>query len=301
MQDKPHFMGIDGGGSNLRVTIVDAALNPAATAKNAAANPNTIGWDTAQDRIRATMRDAIAQSGLPASAIRGVGIGIGGAEASRAESWLYDTVYDALPNAVVAPSGDHEIALVGAHGQKKGVLILSGTGSIAYGIDDKGESVLVGGWGYLLGDEGSGYWMGMQALQAAICATETRGRPTTLTKPILDANDLHNRDAVINWVYAEGRQRLIARFATLVLEHAAEGDAVALDIVNRAAYELALLTTTVYHRLDMQDLPLAFAGSLLRNENLLQERLCAHLKLDKPPLPRYEPVIGAAILARDYT
>lgn len=299
MTGTDYFMGIDGGGSNVRVVITTDDLQTRAEIESSAVNPNVVGWETAQQTIQNAMRDTIDAASITPASIRAAAIGVAGAEAGRAGAWLRSTLGEVLPDALIVPSGDHEIALVGAHGKRRGVLVLSGTGSIAYGIDDNGDSVLIGGWGYLLGDEGSGYWIGMQALQAAVRNTEKRGRPTSLTEALLKAHELTDRDSIINWVYGEHRNRDIARFAPTVLEHAEQGDPVACEIIDRAAYELAIMVSTVYHRLDMPDLPLAFAGSLLTNENVLQKKLCDRLKLDEAPQSRHTAVVGAAIHARD--
>lgn len=297
--DSPLFLGIDGGGSSVRVVIADESLQIRAEISGKTANPNVAGWETARATIQQAIRSALDQAGCAAQDIRAASAGIAGAEASRAGDWVRSVLGDVLPNALLVPAGDHEIALIGAHGQRRGVLILAGTGSVAYGIDDKGETILIGGWGYLLGDEGSGYWLGIQALQAVVRHMETRGCPTSLTAALLDATGLTDRDSIITWTYSERRNREIARLAPIVLTHAEQGDSIANSLVDRAAYDLALMVATVYHRLDMPDLPLAFAGSLLLHENILQQKLCDRLKLTAPPVPRHSAVIGAAIHARD--
>src|SRR6185295_15071152 len=97
--------------------------------------------------------------------LSGAGVGIAGASVIHSEDWLREVFSTIMPGVPFVPSSDLEIALVGALGERRGVLVLAGTGSAGFGINLAGQSLQVGGWGYLLGDEGSSYWIGMQALQ----------------------------------------------------------------------------------------------------------------------------------------
>jgi N-acetylglucosamine kinase-like BadF-type ATPase len=204
-----------------------------------------------------------------------------------------------LPAARVAASSDYEIALVGAFGERRGAVVLAGTGSLAFGINETGESRLAGGWGYLLGDEGSGYWLGAQALRAATRAADGRGRDTTLLKTILDTLKLAKPLDIIPWLYQHDppRAREVAQLAPLVLECAQAGDAVAREIIQAGAFELALATRSVIRQLHLDGHKIAFTGSLLTQSNPLSLMLCEMLGLESIPQPRYAPVVGAAILA----
>jgi glucosamine kinase len=155
-----YYIGIDGGGSHLRAVLVDETMHVLREVVRGKANPNTLGLQQASERIQQALRDVVQDFPEP---IHAVGIGIAGAPKAIAEKWLRDTVKAALPLAEVVPSSDEEIALVGAHGERRGVLVLAGTGSIAHAVNDAGEGLTIGGWGYLMGDKGSGYWLGLQA------------------------------------------------------------------------------------------------------------------------------------------
>lgn len=293
-----YVLGIDGGGSTIRVVVMTPDFNTHGSAEApTSVNPNGVGRDVAARTIQDKMREAIANASLKPEQIAAVGIGIAGAEAGHSAEWLAQVVSAVCPGAKPALSSDHEIALVGAIGERRGVLILAGTGSIAYGVNRAGKSVLVGGWGYLLGDEGSGYWIGMQALRAAVRALEGRDPATTLTDVLLAANDLTTRGEMIHWVYGQARVREIARFAPLVLEQAALGDRVAAEIVEAAAHELALKVRTVLYQLDREALPIAFTGSVLSHPNAVSTRLCELLGLTEHPRSRHSAVVGAALLA----
>lgn len=297
MSDSNFVMGVDGGGSTVRVAILTPQLDIIAQSTGSTANPNTVGHETAAYNIQNTILETLKLAELMHDQITFVGIGIGGAAPEREGMWLHSLISAVMPETSIALSSDYEIALTGAHGAHRGILVLSGTGSLAYGVNSLGETALVGGWGWLLGDEGSGYWIGLQALHAAIQASEQRGQQTTLTDAIFSEHNFTARQDIIKWAYAESRTRDIAAFAPLVLTHAIDGDKIAQHIIEKAARELALQARTVMLKLGMEHLPIAFAGSLLVSENPLTNLLCDLLKLDNHPQAKYSPVIGAAILA----
>jgi N-acetylglucosamine kinase-like BadF-type ATPase len=181
------------------------------------------------------------------------------------------------------------------------VLLLAGTGSAVFGVNAAGQSLQVGGWGYLLGDEGSSYWIGMRALQLVVRAADGREScPAEFTTQILAALGLESEADLIPWLYRseQPRTRDTAQLARVVIENAAAGVEVATEIVKGAAAELALLCRTIMRRLDMDNPHIAFAGGLLDNDNFLSIHLCQFLGLDRRPVPLYPPVIGAALLAR---
>ncbi|MCZ7540948.1 MAG: hypothetical protein M5U29_13790 [Anaerolineae bacterium] len=293
-----YVMGIDGGGSTVRVAITTSALTICGQACGPTANPSVVGRDTAAETIRAAMQGALEDAGLSPEQIGAVGIGVAGAAASHSEAWLRQVVTAVTPHARLALSADYEIALAGALGKRCGVLVLAGTGSLAYGVNARGEAALGGGWGYLLGDEGGGYWIGMEGLRAVARALDGRGPITPLTTAVLSALGLSNRSDLIRWLYDDpgGHTRELAELARLMLEQAAS-DPEAAAIVQRAADELAQVAGTVIRRLNMESPEFAFAGGLLSEPNPLTEALCRALRLPAVPVARYPPVIGAALLA----
>lgn len=295
-----YLMGIDGGGSSIRVVIITPDTNVLAEYLGPAVNPSAVGRDEAARRIQDAMRESIQQAQLAPDQIAAVGIGIAGAS-NRYEwavEWLRRLAGQVTPQARIIPSSDYEIALVGAHGQRFGILLLAGTGSLAYGVNAAGESALIGGWGYLLGDEGSGYWFGSQALRAVARMADGRGRRTALYDAVMTALNFSTPLDLIPFLYGSApRVADVARLAPLVLECAAQGDSMARGLVETGALELALAVRAVAHRLDMHGLAPMFAGSLLTTPNPLSNLLCSLLDMDGIPTPRYSPAIGAALLA----
>lgn len=290
-------MGIDGGGSNLRVVVATPDLTILGESHDGTANPTVIGHAAAAEIIQQTMRQTIENANLQPADIQAVGIGVAGAAADRSTDWLCEVVGAITPHALMCPSSDVEIALVGAHGKREGVLILAGTGSVAYGVNPAGEAMLLGGWGHLLGDEGSGFWIGLAALKALAQASEHRAEPTTLAPLILEKLACHRPRDLIQWMYGQPRAAEIAQLAPLVLAQAELGDAVAMQTIDEAVQQLAGLARATLKNLNFPDAPVAFAGGLLSHENRLSRGLCAALGLPNLPISRYSPVFGGILLA----
>ena len=292
------YIGIDGGGSTLRVVLVDEQMNVLAQALRGTANPSAIGRDASAALIQQATREVLDARDHPP--IAAVGIGIAGASAVYAEAWLRATLAEVLPGVPVAPSMDNEIALVGAHGARRGVLVLSGTGSVAYGVNAAGESAQAGGWGYLLGDEGSGYWLAVEGMRALIrWADGYAPEAERLAARVMAAFGFASPVDAIAWVYRlPPPTREAAQHAQIILDAAAEGDPVAGDIVARGADALAQIGRAVLARLGMTTADIAFAGGLLTRDNALSRAVCALLGLNAIPQPRYAPVVGAALLAK---
>lgn len=300
MSGGAYLAGIDGGGSTVRAVIAAPDLTILGEAQGGTANPAVIGYDAAAQVIQAVLRAALDRAGIAPQQVAAAAIGVAGAAAHHSAEWLRATVAAILPGAQIVPSADFEIALVGALGERRGVLLLAGTGSLAYGVNATGQTALVGGWGYLIDDAGGGYWIGAQALGAVARAGDGRGPATALSAAILDRLALVRPLDLVPWLYHSGtvRTREVAALAPVVLAIAEGGDAVAREIVTRACAELVLAAQTVIRRLDLADAGIAFAGGLLTNANALSAAVCAALGLPAIPQPRYSPAIGAALLAR---
>jgi N-acetylglucosamine kinase-like BadF-type ATPase len=295
------LIGIDGGGSTLRVVVVTPDLNVIGRGRGGNVNPNSAGREIAAQTLHDALYAALADAQIGMDAISAVGAGVAGTNNPTIRTWLHDTLSALVPHAPIYATHDIETALIGAHGARRGVIVAAGTGSAAFAVNDDGESLLVGGWGYLLGDEGSGAWMGLRALQAVISAADRGTAMGELAAHICDLLQISDPRALIDIVYqpAVPIAPRLARFAPLVLEHA-ERDPAAMQIVDDAAAHLAAMVETLARRLHMSDPPIAFGGGLLNAPNPISTRLQALLTLATFPHALYPPEIGAAVYARDH-
>jgi N-acetylglucosamine kinase-like BadF-type ATPase len=296
-----HVLGIDAGGSKTIALLADGDGRVVADGRAGSANLQTDG----ELQVEKVLHDVIEQ------ATRGrhfvpdaVCLGMAGVDRDTDYRVISDIMRRLGFRAKAVVVNDALIALVAGAGTSPGVVIISGTGSIAYGVSQRGVAARAGGWGPTLGDEGSGYWIGRRALEAVMRAADGRASHTALTALVLAHFALSRPEALVSEIYhqPEGR-KAIASLAPLVDQARANGDAVAADIMTAAADELARAAGSVIARLDMrgEQFPILLAGSLLTHSEWLADGVIRRMAEVAPrstvsPL-RHEPALGAVRLA----
>ena len=297
-------IGVDGGGSKTLAVLAESSGRELGRGLAGGCNYQVVGEDAARATILAAIRTAFERAGLPFKTVDGICIGLAGVGRPVDQGWVEDFVREEGLARRLAIAHDGQLLLWAGTPHGWGVGIVSGTGSIAYGRSLDGREARAGGWGYLLGDEGSGYAIGRAALQAVTQAEDERGPATSLTARILAQWKLEQTWDLVSQVYRGGKQGRaeIAALAEVVLEEAASGDEVAQAIEIQAARELALQAATVARRLDFSgDVPCALGGGVLTHSDRLVERLlqtAGAAGVELVPVQRVtEPVRGAVRLA----
>jgi N-acetylglucosamine kinase-like BadF-type ATPase len=245
-----YVLGIDAGGTKTVCLLADETGRVAAEARGGGANLQASGELQVEKVLHRVMEDAIGDRDIRPSAVC-LGIaGVDRADDADAVRGIMRRLGFKTRTLVV---NDALIALVAGAGDNPGVVVIAGTGSIAYGRDAAGRAARAGGWGYLLGDEGGGFWIGRSALAAVVGQYDGGGPATQLTHLVLEHLKLGSPAELIPAVYDIGLQRrAIAAIASLVHDACAAGDAVAADILSRAATELSAAATSVITRLEMR-------------------------------------------------
>jgi N-acetylglucosamine kinase-like BadF-type ATPase len=293
-----YVAGVDGGQSSTLAVIVseDGRLIGRGIAGPAAHVDERPGASTAADAVATAVGAALAAAGLPAeTTLEAVRIGLSGWDEH------FDGVLPALRAYSVRLSHDATIALAGAVPSRPAVVVIAGTGSVAYGEGPGGGAVRLGGWGYLFGDPGSAFAVAREALATAMRADDA-GVPHPLGEAALAYFDRPNlralATAAIQGRIARGK---LAGFARVVFDAARLGDEDAIAIVESAAAALAELAAAAVRRLDADGLvQVAFTGGLVANDPFradVHERLAVLAPTALAVAPRYEPAIGAALLA----
>ena len=267
------FLGVDGGGTRTRALVTDAEGVELARADGPAtlidqANPRaTIGV------VTHVCRQAMGNAGaaLPAEVLWA---GIAGAGNDPARSSVRDALQGAELAETVHVGTDARAAFHDAFGDGAGILLISGTGSSALGCGSDGSTASVGGWGDLLGDEGSGYAMGMSALRAVVRGADGRSMETALRAPILEKLGVFRPEELIVWI-ATATKAEVAALVPLVCDRAESGDEVARIIVENAVEDLAAHVLTVVKRLGpWPGRPaVALAGGLIDEDGPLRQRV----------------------------
>jgi N-acetylglucosamine kinase-like BadF-type ATPase len=289
------FIGIDGGGTKTTAVIVDAAGKEIARAQADTSNPSVIGLEAASRVLVDVVSDARSQvKGNPS--LSSGWAGLSGFGRASDHDKLRPILEPLIPELHL--TNDVELVLAGLR-NSVGVALISGTGSIVAGRSADGEFVRVGGWGHLMGDEGSGYDIGRKALMAIARQVDGRGPETSITKLVFQDLEITDPFNLISKIYDPAMDKAgIARFAKYPLDQAHSGDAVSLDIVNTAARELATMVTTAGRRLGFSSsLPLALTGGIMLHILMIREKVLANLREEWDeiqPVMVIDPALAAA-------
>lgn len=299
-------LGIDGGGTKTHAVILDEQGRLLGTGAGGPSNYDDVGQRAAQEGINQAVDAARRMAGLSAPRFASVFLGMAGVVSPQDRQVIRD-IAQALDLAAPDAIGvDHDcrIALAGGLTGRPGIVQIAGTGSSTFGMNAAGEAWRSGGWGHLLADEGSGYWLGMQAMIAAVRSYDGRIAHTSLEERVLAELGLADMNEIMHRLYVDHLSRSeIARLGPLVLAAAAEGDPHARALVRQGCDDMADCVLAVAQRLGMDDSPteLALAGGIFRAGDLVlapfadavHARL-PHCRVTPAELP---PVQGAGVLA----
>jgi len=296
-----YVLGLDAGGTKTICLLADGDGRIIGEARGGGANLQASGELEVEKVLHGVMDEAIGDSDLRPDAVC---LGIAGvdrpADANAVRGIMHRLGFKSRTLIV----NDALVALVAGVGDRPGVVLVAGTGSIAYGRDGAGRAARSGGWGYLLGDEGGGFWIGRSALAAVVRQFDGRGPATMLTDLVLEDMRLANPTELIHAIYDKGLQRrAIAGIAALVQRAADAGDAIASEILARAGTELAAAAASVIGRLGMRGdmFRTVLAGGIFRGIPTLvtdvRMRLSEVAPRSETELLTVEPAVGAVHLA----
>lgn len=294
------FLGIDGGGSKTSCLIGDESTVLGA-GSGGPSNVVRVGEKLAGESLEAAIRQACAVANVSPGQISRTCIGASGAgrpEITTVLSDLLSKIVDGSVNVV----GDTMITVEAAFGSGPGVIVIAGTGSIAYGRNTKSETARAGGWGHAISDEGSGHWIGRAAVSAALHAYDEQQAPALLDH-IMQSWKLNTFGELIVKANASPPPDFAA-LVPIVLSAADSGDPIARSVLHETGTCLAALCKAVMHRLfpEMGAVPVAMSGGVFRHSPLVCQVFYNSVRSEYPDavvnLGVIEPVRGALELAR---
>lgn len=294
------FVGIDGGGTKTRCLVGDDS-SLLGSGSSSGCNLLRVGEACARDALGAAIHEACVAAGVSPQSISRTCAGVAGAaqsEVARAvRGWLTQIV-----GGQIEVLGDMEIALEAAFGSGPGVVVNAGTGSIAYGRNCQGETVRAGGWGRVVSDEGSGHWIGVAAIGAALRA-HARGEGSRLLEQLMATLGANSVDELI--VRSNGSPAPdFASLFPVVLAAATEADSTAAGVLDRAARELANIAETVIARLFQTTENVAVVGyggvfaSSVQIRQSFSHELSARMPGVRFTATNIDPALGALNRAR---
>jgi N-acetylglucosamine kinase len=294
-----YVLGIDAGGTKTVGLLADEQGRVVAEARGSGANLQTQG-ELEVEKVF----DGIIETLGREHTISALCLGIAGVDRPHDEAVIRGILRRLGYREGVRVVNDATIALAAGAPGRVGIVVLAGTGSIAFGADRTGRTARSGGYGFLLADEGSGYWLGHHVLRAAVRSSDGRGPKTLLEPLVFEAFGVGSVPDLIPHVYEKGLPKhRIAALAPLVEKARVQGDALAVELVERAGQELALAARAVHRQIDLgrEPFPVVLAGGVFKACPALAETLPRHLDLPgaQPTLLATEPAAGAIALALD--
>jgi glucosamine kinase len=277
-------LGIDGGGTNTRA-VITAGDRILARVKGGSIKRLRVGAEAAEANLRALLRDAFDLSGL--SHVHAASAGVASASMPGVSEWISEVFRDfGIQNSEVV--GDEVIALDAAFHGGPGILQIAGTGSNCIGRTSAGDRESAGGYSSTLGDEGSGYWIGLHAIRQALHAYD-REQPSIILDQVASAWGTASLEELVNFGNATPGPDFSA-LAPIVSAAAEQGDEVATRILHQAASDLADFILLVRQKLRQhhgltQEVPTAFTGSVLGKMEIVRTRLTELLRQSAPEMP----------------
>jgi N-acetylglucosamine kinase-like BadF-type ATPase len=304
----PLVIGVDGGGTKtvawLAPLVDDGTDCILGRGLAGPGNPRAAGFEVAQANVAAAIDAAFADAKLPRTTVAAACLALAGAgrpdEQEQISAWAHR---QGIAGKIQVCS-DAEPILAAASPDNCGIALIAGTGSLAWGRNEVGETARCGGWGYLLGDEGSGYAIGLAGLRAAMRAADGRGPETDLLAALMQKLDADSPQELIAKVYSpEMTRERLAGLATVVFDYRTT-DGASRKIVESAVRDLAELVTAVASRLSLppRGYNLAMAGGVLLHQLNYLDGVFYEL-IGKRAEPNQwfiveEPVLGAVSMAR---
>jgi N-acetylglucosamine kinase-like BadF-type ATPase len=290
------FLGIDGGGSKTACLVGNET---AILGRGVAAGSNLVRLAEADVReaLRSAIHQACDEAKVSPSQISKTCIGVAGA--GRVE--IGDRIRAILAEVVggtIQVVGDMDITMQAAFAEGSGVIVIAGTGSIAFGRNQIGQTARAGGWGFAISDEGSGHWIGQQAVRAAL-GTRDEETSSSLLNVILRALEFASLNELVVAANASPALNFATLFPTIV-DAAENNDVLAIEILEQAGTELAALASVVIKRIfaGQGSVSVAMSGGVFRNSGRVRDTFKSHISSACVLDDVFDPVDGALALAR---
>mmetsp|Transcript_16023 Transcript_16023/g.48133 ORF Transcript_16023/g.48133 Transcript_16023/m.48133 type:complete len:342 (+) Transcript_16023:50-1075(+) len=311
-------VGVDGGGTKtiavcLALSTSDASPSSSPVvlgrAKTGPSNQNSVGKEVAKKAVQTAILQALTNANCELSHVCGVCLCMSGVDrpcdVELTSAWVRELLGGQHTSCQIRVHNDAYGPLAaGTGGELYGVVLIAGTGMIAFGVKDDGQRTeRTGGWGPLLSDRGSGYWIGASILEAVVRATDGLGPKTQLVEAVLEHLQLPNVPALIGWIYTDTSWDRIASLAVLAFSLFSK-DEVATKILLDAGDHLAEYVEMVATRLGFTketSFPIVLSGSIVCSEfspvrDRMNDKLSALFPNATVILPKVEAEIGAALL-----
>jgi N-acetylglucosamine kinase-like BadF-type ATPase len=291
-------MGVDGGATKTLAAVLDLRERVLHLGHGGSSNPDAVGARAATNSLVKATDEAIGRAGIGHDQLDAAVLAIAGTDTEAVATHMRES----RPKVWVVVN-DVVGAWAAATGAQPGVGVISGTGSNVFGVGPDGRAWRVGGWGHVLGDEGSGYWLAVQSIKAALGDRERSGPETALSVAAANFFGVRSIEALAKLVYSKPLAKgEIAAFAVETARVAHAGDPVACGLYERAAVELGRQVATVIEQAGLAgEFPVGLIGSAFKAGALFVEPLTAAIRQNAPQarvaVVEMAPVGGCLLLA----
>lgn len=305
---KQTVIGIDGGGTRLRAAIATDDGILLGRGEAGTGNYHDVGANVVRDNIGLAVSQAWRAAEQPPRRADAVFLGLGSIVTPEDRSVIRGIVRElgVVSDERIGVDHDLRVALAGGLAGQPGIVLIAGTGSSCYGRNEQGQNWQAGGWGPILDDPGSSYWLGRQAMIAAIRDYDGRGSKTRLHQSVVEALGIDSVQEIMRRVELEGMARSeIAALAPLVTTAAAAGDEVARSLIEHGVDQLGIMVATVAERVSFiaksPTIPVVITGGLTSAGSVFLSPLQRAIQRRAPATcivdARMSPVLGGVLLA----
>ena len=299
-------IGVDGGGSKTEIVALDQTSRVLRCLRKPASNYHVVGMEQAVRHIIEGIRDA-----LQMETVEGIGISLAGIDTP--EDWkimaeglkqglkvLAEETKIPYQEVSVVLENDAFGALMSVRGNFSGNVLAAGTGAVALGVNSEGKAFRVGGWGHLIGDQGSGYDIGRKALAATVASFDGYGPKSQLETMITEQLGLAQVLDISNWLYQSNRSnKEVAALVPVVVEAARKGDYISKLILDESGRALGLLTRALLRK--TEGLEVGLVGGIGHIWEFIEPSFLSSVQEEFPTIqilkPNYTPSVGAALLS----
>jgi N-acetylglucosamine kinase-like BadF-type ATPase len=298
-----YYIGIDGGGTKTKGVISKFDGTPIGTAIVGPTNYHSVGIESTTENLKKLINELLSLVNASISDIASLAFCGAGIDCDEDVKIITSAIKSIGISGKLLVENDALAALVGANGAKKGAMLISGTGSIIMGIDYRGQLIRVGGWGHLIGDEGSGYYLSHGGFRYLSKVHDGRLEKTKLFDGLMGALSMTSPEEIIGLLYSPSVTKdKLAILAPVIIDHY-DDDVHAKAIVDDAIESIGELIDALYTQTRLPKLELKLGGSVLTNNKFMRQLLFSKY-LNRPEisigLPENDATHGALVLALKY-
>ena len=295
-----YIISIEGGGTKSKSVIQDLEDKSVFEIEGKATNPNAVGFDAAVKNLLKNIFDCTTKAWADKNNIEVIVIGTAGAGNSESAEKIRIKISESLSEKTkILVTSDAEISIEGAFAGSPGIIVIAGTGSAVFGKDKSGKILRAGGYGRLIGDEGSGFSIAKKGLNLVAKYYDGLAENSQLISIVKNLYSISDKNSLLQFVYKDNFD--VASFAPTVLQ-AAENDLNCKKILLEEAELLAIQTKVICDQMNSNSQKIALIGSLVENENIYSKLLKEKIKELVPSAefvkPQFTPVEGGILIAK---